>query len=206
MENEWLTYAKRLQALATAGLAYSTNPYDLERFQEIDAIARRMLAGLFSLPLERIGELSPDTKMYPTPTVDVRGAVIEDGRILLVREKVTGRWTLPGGFADIGFSAAENIVKELREEACIEVVASRLFSVRHKAKGPFNPDPRDFYKLYFLCERIGEEAPRAGPEVTDVAFFAPDALPELCTDRIVDEDIRRAFEFHRAPERLPLWD
>ncbi len=206
MENEWLVHAKRLQAIAAAGIAYGKDQYDLERFQEIDAIAREMLARLFSLPIQRVGELSPDAKGYPTPRVDVRGAMIENDRILLVREKSNGRWTLPGGFADIGLSAVENVVKEIREEACVDVVATRLYSVRHKAKGPFEPDLRDFYKLYFLCERTSTNAPRPGPETLDAAFFSVDALPELCTGRIVEEDIRRAFDFHRDPGRLVLCD
>jgi ADP-ribose pyrophosphatase YjhB (NUDIX family) len=206
MENAWLTYAKRLQALASAGVAYTTNPYDLDRFQQIDQIASEMLAQLFTVPIERIGELAPDKKVYPTPKVDVRGAVIQNGQILLVREKVNGRWTLPGGFAEIGFSAAENVVKEIREEACIEVVARQLYSVRHKAKGPFEPDVRDFYKMYFLCERTGSETPQPGPETTGAAFFSLDALPELCRDRIAEEDLARAFEFDREPGRRPYFD
>lgn len=206
MENEWLTYAKRLQAIAATGLAYGKNEYDIERYHEIGTIAQEMLARLFNLPIQRVGELAPDAKTYPTPKVDVRGAVIEDNQILLVREKNNGLWTLPGGFAEIGLSAAENVVKELREEASIDVIAKQLYSVRHKAKGPFKADLRDFYKFYFLCERVGANVPQAGPEVTDVAFFSIDALPELCTDRVVKEDIERAFDFHRTPKHEPLFD
>jgi ADP-ribose pyrophosphatase YjhB (NUDIX family) len=206
VENEWLTNAKRLQAIAATGLAYSQNQYDLERYQEIGAIAQEMLAKLFCLPIQRVGELAPDAQMYPMPKVDVRGAVIEDDRILLVREKNNGRWTLPGGFAEIGLSPAENVIKEISEEASIDVVAKQLYSVRHKAKGPFDPDVRDFYKFYFLCERVTTRTPQPGSETMEVAFFSPNALPELCRDRIVEEDIKRAFDFHRAPGRHPLFD
>lgn len=206
MENEWLTYAKRLQAIAAAGLSFSENPYDKERYQAIGAIAQEMLAKLFSMPIERVRALAPDATVYPTPTVDVRGAVIEDNQILLVREKVNGRWALPGGLAEIGFSPAENVVKELAEEASIEVAVKRIYSVRHKAKGPFDPDLRDFYKLYFLCERVGTKTPQPGSETMEVAFFSPNALPEMCRDRTVEEDIERAFAFHHTPERQPLFD
>ena len=206
MENDWLTYAKRLQALASTGLVYCKDPYDIERYQEIAGIAQDMLAKLFSVPLERIGELAPSARAHVTPLVDVRGAVIEDDRIMLVREGLTGRWTLPGGFAEFGFSAAENVVKEIKEEACIDVEVRQLFSIRHKAKGPFNPDARDFYKFYFLCERVSEALPKAGPEVTDVAFFGLDELPALCTDRVVAEDMARAFAFHRTPGKPAIFD
>lgn len=205
-EPPWLATAKRLQALAATGLAYTEGPYDRERYTEIHAIASQMLATLFSAPIEQIGALAPDATAYPNPKIDVRGAVVEADRILLVREGETGHWTLPGGFAEIGLSAAENVVKEVTEEALIDVVVDRLYAVRHKAKGPFQPDPRDFYKFYFLCSRTSEREPAAGPEVTDVGWFTLDALPELCTDRIVAEDLERAFAYRREPMRLPLID
>lgn len=206
MEQPLTTYAKQLQALAATGLMYSKDHYDIERFQQIANIAQAMLADMFATSIERITELTPDAKSYPTPKVDVRGAVIENNKILMVREGDNGRWTLPGGFAEVGYSPAENVAKEIREEACIDVVVKHLFSVRHKAKGPFDADVRDFYKLYFLCERSSEHAPRAGDDVTMVQFFGLDELPELCTDRVVVEDIQRAFAYHLAPDQPTLFD
>lgn len=206
MENEWLTYAKRLQSLAATGLAYDAGQYDRERYAEIKAIAEEMMATLLSVPVERIAGLAPDGSRHPTPSMDVRGAVFEGERILLVREARTGGWTLPGGFAEIGLSAAENVVKEMREEACIEVAVRQLYAVRHKSKGPFDPDVRDFYKFYFLCERQGDELPQAGSEVTGAEFFALDELPELDTHRTVREDLERALAFHRDPSLQPLVD
>lgn len=206
MENEWLTYAKRLQASALTGLAYAKGQYDIVRYEEIKEIADAMLSKLFMAPADRIAALAADAKNYVTPINDVRGAVIENDQILLVREGVTGLWTLPGGFADVGLSAAENVVKELAEEACIQVVAKQLYSVRHKAKAPFNPDVRDFYKFYFLCERITDALPKPGSEVSEVAFFPLERLPALCNDRIVEEDIQRAFSYHRSPGQSALFD
>jgi hypothetical protein len=155
MEDQWLAYAKRLQAIASTGLFYSKDAFDRDRFQEIADIANGMLAELGNVPVERIASLVSDfAKGYMTPKVDVRGALIEDDRILLVREKSDERWTLPGGFADVGRSAAENVVKEMHEEAGLVVAARSLYSIRHKAKQPDAPDARDFYKLFFLCERL----------------------------------------------------
>ncbi len=206
MESEWLTYIKRLQALAATGLTYPTGPYDGERYAEIKGIAEQMLARLAAAPIGQIVELSPGTQAHPTPSLDVRGAVFDGERILLVREGSTGRWTLPGGFAEIGLSAAENIIKEVREEACLEVAVQRLYAVRHKAKGPFNPDVRDFYKFYFLCERLDTGVPQAGPEVTAAGYFALDELPDLDNNRICREDLERALAFHRDPVLQPLID
>src|SRR5215471_19075679 len=153
MEDQWLTWAKRLQAIASTGLHFSKDDFDRQRYRDVAAIAQSMLASLGNIPIERIeGLLSDFAKGYATPKIDVRGAVIEDGKILLVREKSDGCWTLPGGFADVGRSAAENVVKEMQEEAGIAVSARGLYAVRHKAKRPYDPDARDFYKLFFLCE------------------------------------------------------
>jgi ADP-ribose pyrophosphatase YjhB (NUDIX family) len=206
MENDWLTYAKRLQASALTGLAYAKGQYDIERYQELKVLAEEMLSKLASAPTSQIVKLSPLSVSYVTPMNDVRGAVIDNDRILLVREGVTGRWTLPGGFCDVGFSAAENVVKEIAEEACLDVVARQLYAVRHKAKGPFNPDVREFYKFYFICDRTDGRDPVAGPEVSDVGFFSRNHLPELCNDRIVEEDIHRAFSFYQRPEQSTLFD
>lgn len=207
MENTWLAHAKRLQAIASTGLHFCRDEFDRERYQQIADIAHTMLAQLGDVPLERItGLVSDFAKRYSTPIVEVRGALIEDDKILLVREQNDGRWALPGGYADVGLSAAENIVKEISEEAGLSVTARGLYSVRHKAKGPFEPDTRDFYKLYFLCERHNRQAPVAGFETTDARFFSLDDLPELSRGRTVEGDLEAAFAFYRGETTLALFD
>ena len=89
------------------------------------------------------------------------------------------------GYADVGLSASENVIKEIHEEAGLEVSVRALYGVRHKAKGPYKADHRDFYKLYFLCERQGTQPPLAGSEATEAGFFAPDQLPPLSQGRTV---------------------
>ena len=207
MESQWLTYAKRLQSIASTGLYFSKDEFDRERYQEIADIANSMLAELGNVPVERISSLVSDfAKGYMTPKVDVRGAVIEGGEVLLVREKSDGRWTLPGGFADVGRSAAENVVKEIREEAGLTVSARNLYSVRHKAKQSYDPDARDFYKLFFLCDRIDAAEPHSGSETTDVGFFPLNRLPKLSRGRVVESDIEAAFAFHDGSMRITTFD
>ena len=207
MEQLWLGYTKRLLALATTGQGFTRDPFDRERYDEIAQIAAAMIADLGSVPLNRIQDLVPDyLAQYATPSIDVRGALIEDGRILLVQEKSDGRWALPGGFADIGFSAAENIIKETREEAGIAVSATRLYAVRHKARAPYPPDPRDFYTFRFLLRRDARADPIAGHEVSDVRFFAPDDLPPLSATRTIQKDIDEAFEAEQNPDAVARFD
>ena len=207
MENIWLTHAKRLQAIASTGLSYCSDVYDRERFAEVAEIANAMLAALGNVPIERIpGLVSDFAKGYATPKVDVRGALIEDDRILLVRERSDGRWTLPGGFADVGLSAAQNVEKEIREEAGLTVSARTLYSVRHKAKRPYEPDARDFYKLFFLCERRDAAGPCAGAETCDARFFPRGRLPELSLGRVLESDIDAAFACHSGELQAAAFD
>lgn len=207
MEDSWLAWAKRLQSLASTGLHYSKDDFDKERYDEIASIANQMLAALGSVPVQRIqGLVSDFAQGYATPKIDVRGAVIEDDKVLLVREASDGLWTLPGGFADVGVSPGENVVKEIWEEATIEVSASAVYGIRHKARHEYDPDARDFYKLFFLCEKQSDANPQAGPEVTDVGFFGLDELPPLSTSRVLEKDIAAAFNFNNDPQRLSLFD
>ena len=196
MESQWLTLAKRLQAIASTGLHFSQDEFHRERFAEVSDIAMCMLADLGRVPIERIHSLVSDSASgYSTPKVDVRGALIEDDRVLLVRERSDGLWTLPGGFADVGRSAAENVAKEILEEAGVEVTVRHLYGLRHKAKQAYEPDARDFYKLFFLCERAGDREPTPGHDTSEARFFPRSELPPLSRGRVIEQDIEAAFEF-----------
>ena len=207
MEDQWLQWAKRLQAIASTGLHFGDADFDKERYAEVAAIAQQMLASLGEVPLRRIQALVPDfAQGYATPKVDVRGAVFDGERILLVRERTDGLWTLPGGYADVGLSAAENVVKEIHEEAGLSVRARQLYAVRHKAKHGYRPDTRDFYKFFFICEQIDAVPPQPGMETLDAAFFSEGELPALSTGRIIAEDIAAAFQHRNDPRRLTVFD
>ncbi len=207
MEDIWLARAKRLLALAETGQHFTKDPFDHERYDEIAGMARAMLADLGQVPLSRIdGLVSEHAGGYASPGIDIRGAIIRDGRILLVRERSDGCWAMPGGFADIGHSPAENIEREVWEEAGLRVRARRLYALRHKARHPYPPDARDFYKLFFLCDEEGSDTPIAGAETSEAAFFAPNALPELSLARNILPDISAAFRADSADQPLTLFD
>ncbi len=207
LEDTWLARAKRLLALSETGQHFTTDGFDRERYDEIAALARAMLADLGHVPLSRIeGLISDHTGGYATPSIDIRGAIIRDGRILLVRERSDGRWAMPGGFADIGSSPAENIEREVWEEAGLRVRARQLYALRHKARHPYPADIRDFYKLFFLCEESSVTAPEPGMETSEVAFFAPQDLPELSLVRNLRSDIEAAFTALTNGSTVTLFD
>lgn len=196
MENQWLSWAKQVQAIASTGLHFSKDEYDKERYDEIQRIACSMLCSIGNVPLQRIENLVSDSAQgYVTPKVDVRGAIIKDDKVLLVREKADGLWALPGGFADVGLSPSENILKEIREEAGIEAEIVGLYSIRHKAKQSYKPDLRDFYKLFFVCQQIDDADPVAGAEAIEIGLFPLDSLPQLSQGRVIKSDIEAAFAF-----------
>ncbi len=193
-EFDWLRRARRLHALGVTGLFFSKDEFSKERYQEISDIALEMLADVGNLPVNKVVDLFAEEPGYRTPKVEVRGALIVNSKILLVQEKTDGLWALPGGFADVGLSGGENIIKEISEEANLRVRVSRLYAVRHKAKHEYSPDLRDFYKLNYLCESVDDATPKAGLETADVGFFSYDNLPPLSRGRTIPLDIEQAFQ------------
>ena len=207
MEDSWLAMAKKLHAIASTGMFFGESEFDKERYAEISEIATQMLADLGQKPISQLPDLFPDFATgYATPKVDVRAAIIRDNQILLVREVLDGLWTLPGGYADVGLSAAENTVKEVKEESGLNVSIRQLIGVFHKAKHEYTQDVRDFYKFYFLCDEDGTGEPETGPETSDVGFFNLDSLPPLSLGRSIHKHIELAFEFNNNPQSTTIFD
>ena len=127
-----LAYVKRVQALAQSGLTYCDNPYDIERYEELREISFNMLNLLSEEPIEKIRDLFKGEKGYQTPKVDVRAVIMKDNKILLVREKIDNKWSLPGGWCDVGFSPSKMAKKEVSEEAGYEVEVEKLLALLDK--------------------------------------------------------------------------
>lgn len=211
MENLWLAQAKKLFSIAQSGIAFSQDPFDIERFEEITEIALSMMAQLANTSIEQLPQLiQHPNKLYVTPQIEVRGAVFRNDKILLVQEKTDRQWSLPGGYADVGLSAKQNIEKEIHEEAGLIVDAKHLFALRHKAKGDYRPDLRDFYKLYFLCEESQiastQQSIKVGLETMDVDFFSLDSLPPLSLGRVIPRDIEEAFSAYKNSTKTTQFD
>jgi len=195
----WLDWGARLQAIAQNGRTYARDAYDLERYQQIGEIAAEMLAAGSGLDLPVIRNLLSQDSGYATPKVDVRGAVFRGDTLLLVRERSDGRWTLPGGWADVGESPAENVAREVREESGLEIRPAKILAVFDRSKHPHDPSfPFHVYKLFLLCDELGGTATPSS-ETDAVGFFGEFELPELSVTRVTAWQIHRLFEHHRNP-------
>jgi ADP-ribose pyrophosphatase YjhB (NUDIX family) len=199
-EPKWLAWSKQLAAVAQNGLCYASNPFDIERYQSIRDIAAAILADHSDADPQRIAGLFAEQVGYATPKVDVRGAIFQNNTILLVKERIDGGWTLPGGWADVNESPGEAVVREVFEESGYRSRATKLLAVFDRSKHPHVPlHPFHIYKLFFLCELTGGTA-QTSNETDGVDFFAEGQLPELSVSRITEGQIARLFEHSRRPD------
>jgi len=198
--HEWLQWAQRLQTIAQNGLTYARDPFDLERFQQVRQIAAEMLAsGSDTAKAEDLIALFQGNFGYATPKVDVRAAVFDKDRILLVKERADNAWTLPGGWADIGDPPSVAALREVREESGFEAKVKKLAAVYDRELHDHPPYPFHSYKLFFVCELAGGAA-RTSNETTAVDFFAEDAIPPLSLPRVTPVQIGHMFGHYRHPE------
>jgi ADP-ribose pyrophosphatase YjhB (NUDIX family) len=203
---QWLLWARRIQAISQTGLTYAQDPFDRERYEELSRIAAEIVGRLSTLPEAVARECFAEQSGYATPKIDVRAAIFRDGRILLVRERSDGFWTLPGGWADPGASPSECAVKEVLEESGYQVRAKRVLAILDRDRHGHPPLLFAVYKMFFECELLAT-APLAFNSETDaVDFFAEDELPPLSLTRIMPHQVARLFELHRHPEWPPDFD
>jgi ADP-ribose pyrophosphatase YjhB (NUDIX family) len=199
MDPQWLAWARRLQAIAQSGLTFAADQYDRERYQQVRDIAAEMMAQGSGAGVTPVRDLFSAQSGYATPKVDVRAAVFRDNRILLVREREDGRWTLPGGWADVGESPALATVREVEEESGYQTRAVKLLAVYDRNRHGHPPIPFHAYKLFFLCELTGGTAAPSG-ETDGVDWFAEGALPPLSLTRVTAAQIQRLFDHFRHPD------
>jgi ADP-ribose pyrophosphatase YjhB (NUDIX family) len=187
--------ARRLLALSQTGLHFTQAEYDRERYREIADIASALLAEDSGRDARQLRQTWFVEDGYSTPKIDVRGAIFRDNRALLVRESSDGKWTLPGGWADINDTPRRAVEKEIEQESGFTARAAKLAAVYDRNAHGHPPYLFHAWKMFFICDITGGEA-RTSYETTAVEFFAVDALPELSTGRSTATQIRRMYEHH----------
>lgn len=205
MKNEkWLDWAIELQSLAQAGLTYCKDPFDRERYERIREITAEMLSDKTDVSVEKVKELFCNETGYQTPKIDTRAAIFRDGKILLVREN-NGKWSLPGGWCDVNVSVGENAVKEVSEEAGLDVTADRIIAVLDRAKHNLPVYPYGVCKIFVRCSVIGGSF-KENTETTGFDWFDEENLPELAEEKNNAEQIKMCFEIYRNPQLPVIFD
>lgn len=205
MKNEkWLDWAIELQSLAQAGLAYCKDPFDRERYERIREITAEMLSDKTDVSVEKVKDLFCNETGYQTPKIDTRAAIFRDGKILLVREN-NGKWSLPGGWCDVNVSVGENAVKEVSEEAGLDVTADRIIAVLDRAKHNLPVYPYGVCKIFVRCSVIGGSF-KENTETTGFDWFDEENIPELAEEKNNAEQIKMCFEAYRDPQLPVIFD
>lgn len=204
MNTKWIDWAREIFSLSQAGLTYSKNEFDIERYKRLQEISAEIIASQSELSRESVlGSFSMQAG-YITPKIDVRGAVVREDKVLLIQERMDGRWAMPGGWADLGNAPASVAEREVREESGYRVKAEKVIAVIDANR----IEPMEFYhafKIIFLCRLLDGE-PRTSHETMAVDFFAMDNLPPLSVYRTNQEMLREVFEHIKDPGRPAAFD
>jgi ADP-ribose pyrophosphatase YjhB (NUDIX family) len=198
--SERVRWARALEAIARSGLTYSESAFDRERFEAVRSIAAEIAAAASGEDAVELRARFADEYGYATPKVDVRGVVLDDRGLLLVRELGETRWTLPGGWADVGETPRQAVEKEVRQEAGLDVSAVRVLAVYDRDFRGRTQWPAHVYKLYVRCEVVGGEPRGDGLETEEAWFFAADELPEL-SPKTPTGHLHAVLELAIDPER-----
>ena len=199
--DDLLEWARRVQAIAHNGLAFTRDPFDRERYAQLAELLAQLLAERLQMPLEAARLIWAGEHGYATPKVDVRGGIFRDERVLLVRERSDGRWTLPGGWVDVNDAPSAAVAREIYEESGYRARAVKLAALLDKNRHPHPPGVYHIYKLFFLCELTGG-TPAASAETDAVEFFPVHSLPPLSSGRVLGAQIERLYQ-HRLDPALP---
>ena len=201
---KWIAWAREIFSLSQAGLTYSQNEFDIERYKRLQEITAEMLESQSELSRASVLESFSMQAGYATPKIDVRGAVVHEGKILLIQERMDGRWAMPGGWADLGNAPASVAEREVWEESGYHVKAEKVVAVIDANR----IEPMEFYhafKIIFLCTLIGGE-PQVSHETMAVDFFDLNDLPPLSLYRTDESMLREVFAHIQDPNRRTAFD
>lgn len=190
---EWLKLAIEIQSLAQAGLAYTDNVYDIERYERLREISAEMLSMKTEFTVDTVKELFCNETGYQTPKLDTRAAIFKDNKILLVHEN-NGTWSLPGGWCDVLESVKSNTIKEVKEETGLDVEAIKIIAVQDRNKHNKPVYAYGICKIFVLCDIVGGKF-EENIETTEIKYFSLDEIPEnLAEEKTNKEQIEMCFK------------
>ncbi|HQH22797.1 MAG TPA: NUDIX hydrolase [Bacteroidales bacterium] len=205
MKYKWLDWVIQIQSIAQAGLAFAENQYDADRYRMLRDLSVEIMHHYTEVSHEKLRDLFAGETGYQTPKVDVRASVISDDRILLVREKIDGKWALPGGWADVNSSVSESVERECLEEAGVSVIPERIIALQLAGRHNDHPYPYTIYKVFVECKMVSGSF-RDNTETFAAGFFSRNDLPGLSTERTTRKQIDMCFEAHGHTLWEPVFD
>ena len=202
---QWLKWAMEIQSMAQAGLTYTDNVYDIERYERLREISAEMIAEKSDMSVGKVKELFCDEKDYPTPKLDTRAAIFKENKILLTHEK-NGTWSLPGGWVDVLESIRSNTIKEVKEETGLDVSAKKVIALQDRNKHNKPIYAYGVCKAFVLCELIGGSF-EENIETTEIKYFSIDEIPEnLAEEKTNFDQIKMCFDAYNNPNLETLFD
>lgn len=201
---KWLEWAVELQSLAQAGLFYGKDVFDMERYERIREIAAEMISYKSEIPVDKVKNLFCSEVGYQTPKLDTRAAIFRDHKILLVKEK-NGTWSLPGGWVDVDTSVKENTIKEVKEEAGLDVTADFVIAVQDREKHNLPIYAYKICKIFVMCSVIGGSFEK-NTETEESSWFSLEELPNLASEKNTREQITMCFEAHHTEHWTTMFD
>ena len=200
----WLTWAIEIQSIAQNGLAYCKNIYDIERYERLRDIAAEMLSYKTDIPVEKVKSLFCHEQGYQTPKIDSRAAIFKHDKILLVQEN-DGLWSLPGGWVDVLETIDSNTVKEVKEEAGLDVKPRFLIAIHAQHKRNYPPFAYRVLKAFVMCELLGGKF-QHNSETLQSAYFALDELPEMNNEKNTKEQVELCFQAYHSKQWVTEFD
>lgn len=189
-------WAMEIQSLAQAGLEYTNNVYDIERYERLREISAEIIEEKSNINLEKVKDLFCNETGYQTPKIDTRAVIFKDDKILLTHEN-NGTWSLPGGWCDVLESVGSNTIKEVKEETGLDVDAIKIISVQDRNKHNKPIYAYGVCKIFVLCNVIGGKFVE-NIETTEIKYFSLDEIPNnLAEEKTNREQIEMCFEAHK---------
>ena len=190
---QWLKWAMEIQSLAQAGIAYTDNNYDKERYERLREISAEMIKEKTEISLEKVKDLFCNEEGYQTPKIDTRAAIFKDNKILLVCEN-NGTWSLPGGWCDVLESVKSNTIKEVKEETGLDVEVEKIIAIQDRNKHNKPIYAYGVCKIFSQCKILSGEFVE-NIETTETRFFGKDELPKnLAKEKVNKEQIEMCFD------------
>lgn len=193
---QWLKWAVELQSIAQSALYYCKDKFDIERFERIREISAEMISLKSEIPVEKVKDLFCSEVGYQTPKLDCRAAIFRGNKILLVKES-NGKWSLPGGWVDADLSVRDNIVKECKEEAGLDVIVGRVIAIQDREKHNLPIYAYKICKVFAICEVVGGKF-TPNTETVGSDYFSMEALPPLAEEKNNYEQIKMCFDAYHA--------